>query len=154
MRSIRLLAYNVRSLWNVGSFFRTSDAMSVERIYLCGYTGHPPRKEISKTALGAEETIPWEHHVDPMSVLQDLKKEGWQIVSLELTPNAVPLHEFHPADRVCLVVGHELSGVPEELVNLSDVTVCIPMLGQKESLNVSVATGIALHHLRHEGVRS
>jgi 23S rRNA (guanosine2251-2'-O)-methyltransferase len=148
MRSIRLLAFNIRSLWNVGSFFRTSDAMGVERIYLCGYTGHPPRKEISKTALGAEETIPWEHHADPMAVLQQLKDDGWQIVSLELTPDAVALQDFRPADKVCLVLGHELNGVPEEMLAFGEATVCIPMLGDKESLNVSVAAGIALHHLR------
>jgi 23S rRNA (guanosine2251-2'-O)-methyltransferase len=147
-RQIRLLAYNVRSLWNVGSFFRTSDALQVERLYLAGYTGHPPRKEITKTALGADLTVPWEHCIDPLPVLQALKAEGWQIVSLELTPMAVALHAFKPAEKVCLIVGHELTGVPEEMMALSDATVCIPMLGKKESLNVSVATGIALHHLR------
>jgi 23S rRNA (guanosine2251-2'-O)-methyltransferase len=147
-RHIRLLAYNVRSLWNVGSFFRTCDALNVEKLYLTGYTGHPPRKEITKTALGAEETIPWEHAVDPLPILEALKAEGWQIFSLELTPQAVPLHETTAEEKVCLIVGHELSGVPQEMLSLSDETVCIPMLGTKESLNVSVATGIALHHLR------
>lgn len=147
-RSICLLAYNVRSLWNVGAFFRTCDALKVERVYLTGYTGHPPRKEISKTALGAEETVPWEHHVDPLPVLQSLKADGWQLVSLEISEHAVALHEFAPGDKVCLIVGHELSGVPQEMMDLSDATVFIPMLGDKESLNVSVATGIALHHLR------
>ena len=147
-RQIRLLAYNVRSLWNVGAFFRTCDAMAVEKLYLTGYTGHPPRKEISKTALNAEETVSWEHHIDPLPVLQELKKEGWQIVALELTPDAVALREFQPADRVCLIVGHELTGVPQDMMDLCDVTVCIPMLGKKESLNVAVATGMALYELR------
>lgn len=148
-RRLVLLAHNVRSLWNVGAFFRTSDAMKVEKVYLTGYTGHPPRKEISKTALNAEENVPWEHQVDPYEIIKGLKADGWQIVSLELTSDAVPLHEFKPAEKVCLIVGHELSGVPEEMQALSDATVYIPMLGDKESLNVSVATGIALHHLRH-----
>lgn len=148
-RHICLLAHNIRSLWNVGAFFRTCDAMKVEKLYLTGYTGHPPRKEISKTALNAEETVAWEHRVDPLEIVQELKHDGWQIVSLELTPQAVPLHTFKPVEKVCLIVGHELTGVPEEMMALSDATVCIPMLGDKESLNVSVATGIALHHLRH-----
>ena len=147
-RHIRLLAYNVRSLWNVGAFFRTCDALNIEKIYLTGYTGHPPRKEIAKTALGAEESVAWEHHINPMPVLEELKREGWQILSLELTPDSVPLMEFKPSEKVCLIAGHELSGVPEEMMTLSDATVCIPMLGKKESLNVSVATGIALYHLR------
>lgn len=148
-RRIRLLAHNVRSLWNVGAFFRTSDAFAVETIYLTGYTARPPRKEISKTAIGAEAYVPWEHHGDPLPVVQQLQKEGWNIVSLELTDNAVPLSSHVPADKVCLVVGHELSGVPKEILALSDAVVEIAMLGKKESLNVAVATGIALHHLRN-----
>ncbi len=147
-RAICLLAYNVRSLWNVGAFFRTCDALAVEKLYLTGYTGHPPRKEITKTALGAEDTIPWEHHVDPLPVIRQLKEEGWQIVSLELTPEAIPLPAFRPLEKLCLIVGHELSGVPSEMLSLSDATVCIPMLGKKESLNVAVATGMALYQLR------
>lgn len=147
-RRILLLAHNVRSLWNVGAFFRTCDAFAIEKLYLTGYTGHPPRKEISKTALGAEETVPWEHHIDPFGVIEQLKQDGWSVVSLELSANAKPVTGFHPPEKVCLVVGHELTGVPEELLQISDATVMIPMLGKKESLNVAVATGIALHHLR------
>lgn len=150
-RRIALLAYNVRSLWNVGSFFRTCDAFAVEKIILTGYTGHPPRKEITKTALGAEDTIPWEHAIDPVPVVQKLKDDGWQIVALELVPGAKPLLDFQPADKVCIIVGHELSGVPEELLKLSDHAVMIPMLGDKESLNVAVAAGIALHFVRTAG---
>jgi tRNA G18 (ribose-2'-O)-methylase SpoU len=123
--------------------------LGVEHLYLTGYTGHPPRKEISKTAIGAEHGIPWEHRRDPVPVLVDLKKEGWQIVSLELHPDAVDLSSFTPDDRVCLILGHELEGVPEDMLALSDAIVQIPMLGSKESLNVAVAAGIALHHLRH-----
>lgn len=147
-RQLRLLAHNVRSLWNVGSFFRTSDAFAVERIYLTGYTGTPPRKEIAKTAIGAEKAVPWEHHADPLPVLRQLKDEGWQLLALEIRDGAVDIAEFAPADKVCLIVGHELTGVPEEAIALCDATVFIPMLGQKESLNVAVAAGIALHALR------
>ncbi len=145
---LRLLAFNVRSLWNVGSFFRTCDALAVEKLYLTGYTGHPPRKEITKTALGAEATVPWEHAADPLPVLQQLKQEGWSIVALEILPDAVPLTKFTPDQKVCIIVGHELSGVPKEILALCDHAVFIPMLGTKESLNVAVAAGIALHHLR------
>ena len=147
-RHIRLLAHNVRSLWNVGSFFRTADAFAVEHIYLTGYTGLPPRKEITKTAIGAEAFVPWEHADDPLPLLEQLRSEGWQIAALELAAHAQPIDAFHPGDRVCLVVGHELDGVPAPLLARSDVVLAIPMLGRKESLNVAVAAGIALHYLR------
>lgn len=147
-RKIRFLGHNIRSLWNVGSFFRTCDAMKVERIYLTGYTGVPPRKEISKVAIGAEEFVKWEQHVEPMKVLKDLKKKGWSLVALEITKTAIDLNDYEPADKVCLIVGHELTGVPEDILALCDETVEIAMLGKKESLNVAVASGIALHHIR------
>ncbi len=148
-RNIRLLAHNVRSLWNVGAFFRTCDGLNIEKLYLTGYTGTPPRKEISKTAIGAEERVPFEAATDPLDVLKTLKSEGWQIVALELTKDAIELKDFKPSDKVCLVVGHEIDGVSPEMLELCDVTVMIPMLGSKESLNVAIATGIALYHLRH-----
>jgi len=147
-RRIRLLAYNVRSLWNVGSFFRTCDAFEVERIYLTGYTGQPPRKEITKTALGAENWVPWEHAQDPKEVMMKLKEEGVQLLALERAADAIDVTAFSPSDNICMIVGHELEGVPEELRAMCSATICIPMLGQKESLNVAVATGVALHCLR------
>lgn len=147
-RTIRLMAHNIRSLWNVGAFFRTCDALAVEHLYLTGYTGHPPRIEITKTAIGADHTVPWEHARDPLPIIEQLKKDGWQIVSLELTDRSVDISTFMPAEKVCLIVGHELEGVPATMLDLSDAVVEIPMLGQKESLNVSVAAGIALHRLR------
>jgi tRNA G18 (ribose-2'-O)-methylase SpoU len=149
MPRIRLLAHNVRSLWNVGSFFRTCDALQVERIYLTGYTGTPPRKEITKTAIGAEDFVPWESDRDPFPFLNKLKNEGWHLVALELSPKAIPLHEFVSSEKVCLIVGHELVGVPEEIIAICDQVVKIPMLGKKESLNVAIAAGIALYHIRH-----
>lgn len=142
------MAHNIRSLWNVGAFFRTCDALGVEHLYLTGYTAHPPRTEITKTAIGAEQWVPWEHARDPLPFIDALKKDGWQIVSLELHADSLDVATFRPADKVCLIVGHELTGVPDELMKLSDATVEIPMLGKKESMNVSVATGIALHRLR------
>lgn len=147
-RSIILFAHNIRSMWNVGSFFRTCDAFAVEKIYLTGYTAFPPRKEISKTAIGAEEHVAWEHHDNPIPALESLKKDGWSLVALELTPDSKQLPSFRPAQKTCLIVGHELTGVPEDILSLCDDVVAIGMLGHKESLNVAVAAGVALHHLR------
>lgn len=147
-RRIRLLAHNIRSLGNVGSFFRTGDAFGVEHVYLTGYTGTPPRTEISKTSLGADEWIPWEHADDPIALLRSLKDGGWTTVALELTTIAVDVLAYDPPEKVCLVLGHEVEGVSQELLAACDVAVQIPMLGKKESLNVAVATGIALHRLR------
>lgn len=149
-RSILLLAHNIRSLWNVGSLFRTSDAFGVEKIYLTGYTATPPRREISKTALGAEDSVPWASERDPVKAIKMLKKKGFAIVALEQAKRAVDLATYQPPSKVCLIVGHEVLGVPKELLKLCDAIVHIPMHGTKESLNVSVAAGIALHHLRKE----
>lgn len=147
-RSIILFAHNIRSMWNVGSFFRTCDAFAVEKIYLTGYTAFPPRKEISKTAIGAEEHVAWEHHENPILALESLKSDGWSLVALELTPDSKQLPSFKPKKKTCLIVGHELTGVPEDILSLCDDVVAIGMLGHKESLNVAVAAGVALHHLR------
>lgn len=145
---IVVLAHNVRSLWNVGSFFRTADAFGIEKLYLTGYTGHPPRKEISKTAIGAEETVDWESAKEPGPIVEKLAAEGWTCIALELSDDAKPLLELPKVEKLCLIVGHELEGVPEDLRKLCASTVFIPMLGTKESLNVSVALGIALYQAR------
>src|SRR3989344_6818851 len=126
-RRICFLAHNVRSLWNVGSFFRTADAMNIEKIYLTGYTGHPPRKEITKTALGAEETVEWEHAVEPLSILQSLKRDGWELVALELTPKSKDIHAFKPSKKECLIVGHELTGGAEDVLAICAQNVPISM---------------------------
>lgn len=146
-RRIILLAHSIRSLWNVGSLFRTADAFHVEKIFLTGYTAVPPRREISKTALGAEEYVPWEKEEDPRKTIAQLKKQGYAIVALEQARGAVDVKDFAPPSKVCLIVGHEVLGVPKELLQLCDAIVHIPMHGKKESLNVAVAAGIALHHL-------
>ena len=147
-KTIILLAHNIRSLWNVGSFFRTADAFAVEKIYLTGYTATPPRREIAKTALGADEWILWEYEKDPMKLIEKLKNDGWRIVGLEITDQSQDITHYHPTEKICLIVGHEVTGVPKEILSLCDDVVHIPMLGKKESLNVSVATGIALERLR------
>ncbi|MCF7844745.1 MAG: RNA methyltransferase [Kiritimatiellales bacterium] len=146
-REVVLLAHNIRSLWNVGSLFRTCDAFGVSKLLLTGYTALPPRREISKTALGAEETIEWEHHKEPLELIQQLKNDGYKIVSLELTDDAQDLSKYDAPKKLCLIVGHEVTGVPKELLEVSDDKVQIPMQGQKESLNVSVATGVALFQM-------
>jgi tRNA G18 (ribose-2'-O)-methylase SpoU len=147
-RRIVLLAHNIRSLWNVGSFFRTADSFGVEKIFLTGYTATPPRREISKTALGAEETVPWEFERDPLIIIEKLKADGWMIVALEQTKDSVPLESFSPPEKLCLIVGHEVTGVPKEILKSCDACVEIAMHGEKESLNVAVATGIALFSLK------
>jgi len=147
-RRIILLAHSVRSLWNVGSLFRTCDCFGVEKLYLTGYTAPPPRREISKTALGAEEWIPWEYHADPRDVILSASKDGYRIVALEQDERSMDLNSYAPPQKLCLIVGHEVLGVPKNLLTLSDDVVHIPMFGKKESLNVSVAAGIALQYLR------
>lgn len=143
-----LIAHNIRSLWNIGSFFRTADAFGVSHIHLTGYTAAPPRYEITKTALGAEEWIPWSKDEDPLTVIEDRRKEGYHIVALEIAAGSIPLSEFRSTKPFCLIVGHEVAGVPQELLKASDCSVSIPMHGRKESLNVSVAVGIALYQLQ------
>ncbi|MBU0766474.1 RNA methyltransferase [Patescibacteria group bacterium] len=146
-REVVLLAHNIRSLWNVGSFFRTCDAFGVRKLFLTGYTATPPRREISKTAIGAEEFIPWEYNKDPTDVIKDLKSDGFDIVALELTDDAQKLLQFESSSKICLIVGHEVTGVPKELLDLCDSKVQIPMKGKKESLNVAVAAGVALYSI-------
>jgi 23S rRNA (guanosine2251-2'-O)-methyltransferase len=148
MNTIHLIAHNIRSLWNVGSLFRTCDALGIEKLYLSGYTGIPPRKEITKTALGADEFVPWEHYDEPMDVIESLQEKGFQIVSLEQSKTSTSLIQFSPTFPLCLILGNEIAGVRDDVLDASDAVIEIPMLGQKESLNVAVAAGIALHVLR------
>jgi len=146
-KEIYVIAHNIRSLHNIGSFFRTSDGAGVSKIFLTGYSGCPPRKEISKTAIGAEEWIPWEHHKDPLPLIKKLKKNGVQIVSLEKNNESIDINSFSPKYPTCLIVGNEIDGVGDEQLQLSDAVVEIAMNGKKESLNVSVAFGIAVYSL-------
>ena len=144
---------NIRSLYNVGSMFRTADAFALEHLYLCGMTGAPTderlKSRITKTSLGAEETVPWTHTQNTQDVITQLKADGFTLISLEQTPQAVPLTELKMVgDKLALIVGHEIYGVHTDTLNLADHHVMIPMLGQKESLNVAVAFGIAAAQLR------
>ena len=146
-RPVSVLLDNVRSLYNVGSIFRTSDAAGVEKIYLCGITGKPPRAEIHKAALGAENSVCWDYFENPVEIVQKLKTEGYRIVILEHTDQPQLYHKVKYEFPLCLVVGHEIIGVSDEVVELADMAIEIPMFGVKQSLNVAVAYGIAVYEI-------
>ena len=144
-----LVLDNVRSLNNVGSAFRTSDAFAVEKIYLCGITGTPPNKEINKTALGATESVNWDHAENTSELLQRLKAEGFKVLVVEQVTNSVSLKEFQPEkdQKYALVFGNEVFGVEEAALALADTVLEIPQFGTKHSLNISVALGIVVWDL-------
>ena len=139
---------NVRSLYNVGSIFRTSDGALVRRLYLTGYTPRPPRKEIQKTALGATESVPWEHFPKPLEALEAARSEGVKICILEHTTTSIPYYRIRRADfPICLVVGNEITGISREIIEAADMAIEIPMYGMKQSLNAAVAYGIGVFDL-------
>lgn len=146
-KPVRVILDNIRSLYNVGSIFRTSDAVGIEKLYLCGITGTPPRAEIHKAALGSEKSVPWEYFKDPIEIVNHLKKEGFKIVILEHTDSGILYHQTNFKFPLCLVVGHEISGISDEVVALADMAIEIPMAGIKQSLNVAVAYGIAIYEI-------
>ena len=148
-----VIAHNIRSLLNVGSIFRTADAFGVTKIYLTGYTGTPEhpfhRKKIEKVALGAENFVPWEYAQSPGKIIKMLKKQypGLSVVALENNIAAIPITKFRAKFPLVLVLGEEVSGIAKPLLKLCDQVVEIPMRGKKESLNVSVAFGVAAYEL-------
>lgn len=140
---------SIRSNYNVGSIFRTSDGAMIEKLYLCGYTPHPPKKEILKTALGSTESVKWEYIKDPKEVLLKLKSQGVKVCALELTDSSKNYYEISNNDfPLCLLVGNEITGVSQELLDMCDFAIEIPQYGIKQSLNVAVAYGIAIFELR------
>ncbi|MBI4535066.1 MAG: RNA methyltransferase [Ignavibacteriae bacterium] len=139
---------NVRSLYNVGSIFRTSDGALIQGLYLCGFTARPPRKEIEKTALGSTESVPWTYFKDPREAMKKAKSDGAKICILEHTTESRPYFEIRKNDfPLCLVVGNEITGVSSEVIAEADISIEIPMFGMKQSLNAAVAYGIALFEL-------
>lgn len=139
---------NIRSLYNVGSIFRTSDGAFIQGLYLCGYTPTPPRKEIMKTALGATESVPWKYFANPLDALAAAKKHGAKVCVLEQTTESKTYYTLRKSDfPLCLVVGNELTGVSPEVISAADMAIEIPMHGMKQSLNAAVAYGIALYDL-------
>lgn len=140
---------NIRSLNNIGSVFRTSDAFAIEKIYLCGITAQPPHKDIHKTALGATESVDWEHVEDTLELIKKLKIEGVKVASIEQADNATMLQDFkiEPNQKYAIVFGNEVKGVQQEVVSTSDYCVEIPQFGTKHSLNISVSCGVVLWDL-------
>ena len=143
---VSLIVHNVRSLYNVGSLFRTFDSMLASELILCGYTPHPPRKEIEKTALGAVDTVPWSYHKNIQDAITLQKDAGKKIIALELTDSLRDYSDLHNTDFPCAIIaGNELTGIDNDVLALCDFSIEIPMYGVKHSLNVSVAAGIALY---------
>lgn len=140
---------NVRSAHNVGSAFRTADCFKADKIILCGICATPPSAEIHKSALGAEDSVPWEYAADTLDAIKSLKAEGYTIISAEQTTESVKLDEFKPSadKKYAIVFGNEVDGISQEAVDASDLTLEIPQFGTKHSLNVSVSVGILLWDL-------
>jgi tRNA G18 (ribose-2'-O)-methylase SpoU len=142
-----VLLDNIRSLYNVGAFFRTADAAGVRGLYLCGITGRPPHRAISKTALGAENSVRWECAADARPHLERLRAENYEIAAVETSVKSVDLFDWQPAFPVCLIFGNEIDGIRPEVAALADTYIRIPMLGMKHSLNVATAGGIVIYEL-------
>lgn len=136
---------NIRSMYNVGSVFRTSDACRIEKLILCGMTAYPPRKEIEKTALGSVETVPWAYKYDSLDAVKSFKEKGITTIAVEHTTNSIDYRKVQIDFPVALVFGHEVDGVKEEVVKECDIAIEIPMFGVKQSLNLAVSYGIVLY---------
>lgn len=145
---VRVMVHDVRSIHNVGSIFRTSDAARIEHVHLTGFTGTPEHKDLHKTALGAQDTVKWSQHDDPLLVLDELRKEGYTIAVLEQTSGSLPPNEVPvEAYPLCLVVGNEVEGVADTIIEAADLGLELPQYGAKISMNVGVAYGIAIYDL-------
>ncbi len=143
---VSVLLHNVRSLYNVGAFFRTADAVGVSRLHLSGFTGAPPSKQIAKTALGSEQHVPWERS-EPLVLIEAQRRAQWEIAAIETVEGATDLFEWQPQFPVLVIFGHEVEGLPPEIVSRCDTHVRIPMVGTKRSLNVATAGGVVLYEL-------
>jgi tRNA G18 (ribose-2'-O)-methylase SpoU len=145
---IVVILENIRSAYNVGSVFRTADAFLLDRIYICGYTAHPPHKEIKKTALGADESVDWKYFKTTKEAVDELRKENFKIFSVEQAEKSIMLNTLKSDnEKLAIVFGNEVTGVEQATIQLSDGCIEIPQLGIKHSLNVSVAAGIVLWEL-------
>lgn len=146
---IRVILDNIRSMNNVGSVFRTSDAFKVNQIALCGVTAMPPHRDIQKTALGATETVAWSYYEKTLDAVEECKKDGYTILAIEQAENSIKLNEFFPEtqQKLAIVVGNEVTGVDQKVIDHSDYCIEIPQFGTKHSLNVSVCTGVVIWDL-------
>lgn len=140
---------NIRSHHNTGAVFRTCDAFACEEIYLCGITGTPPHRDIHKTALGATDTVKWQYHESALETVTKLKLDGYTIVSLEIAEGSVSIEDYKPesGQKIALILGNEVKGVNQSIIDISDICLEIPQFGTKHSLNVSVSGGIAIWDL-------
>jgi tRNA G18 (ribose-2'-O)-methylase SpoU len=162
MRKIILIVHDVRSSLNVGAILRTAEGLGVEKVYMTGYTPYPSSKNdsrlpylsdkinrrIEKTALGASSYINWEHISDIHLLITDLKRQKFQIIALEQNSKSIPLNEFIPSDKVAIILGNEVEGIDDDLINISDKIVEIPMFGKKESFNVASSAAMIIYHCR------
>lgn len=148
-RELIVLCHNVRSTYNVGSFFRTADGAGVTKLILSGYTARPPHAGIAKVALGADTWFPWEYVKQPGPWLKKMKRAGYTIAALEQTARSKNIFRWPPKFPLVLIVGNEVRGVSQRLQRYADVDLEIPMLGRKESLNVATAFGLAVYYLGH-----
>jgi 23S rRNA (guanosine2251-2'-O)-methyltransferase len=137
---------NVRSMHNIGSIFRTSDALAATAVYLCGITAQPPHREIEKTALGATQSVTWEYFTDTLAAIEKLRADGYQIVAIEQAENSTMLNEFQPSadEKYALIFGNEVNGVSDEAMQMIDACIEIPQFGTKHSFNIVVSAGIVL----------
>ena len=144
---VSILLDNVRSMYNVGAFFRTADGAGVERLLLSGITARPPKGAISKTALGAETRVRWEPVEDPEGAIRSLRGAGYEIAAIETSTRATDLFDWQPRFPVCVLFGHEVDGLTQQLLEYCDIHVRIPMLGLKHSLNVASAGAVVMYEL-------
>ncbi len=136
---------NIRSAYNVGSMFRTAECAYISKLVLCGITAYPPHSKLEKTALGTTELVPWEYFFDTLTAVRKFKEQGFRVIALEITKNSIPIQKIRPEDfPVALVIGNEVTGVDEKVLSEVDYTVEIPLYGEKESLNVAIAFGVAV----------
>lgn len=143
---IKIILHNIRSLYNVGSLFRTADSALLSELVMCGFTPHPPRKEIEKTALGAVDTVPWSYYKNIKDAISKIRSDGWNIAALELCHKSRQYNTIENDDfPLCIILGNELTGIDDDVLELCDFALEIPMYGVKHSLNVSVAGGIAIY---------
>ena len=150
-----VICHNIRSLYNIGSIFRTADAFGVDKIFLTGYTGTPKNPRLKKTSLGAEKTVKWEYQKQLRRVIDKLKREGFKIVALENnTAGTIPIDKFQASHPIALLLGEEVKGIKPNYLKLCDEIVEIPMQGKKESLNVGVAAGIAMYHIAKSKIKN
>ncbi len=139
---ISILVENIRSVHNVGAIFRTADGFGAEKLWLTGYTAYPPRDDLSKVALGAEKSVPWEYCDNPLESAKKIRSLGIKLIGIEQSKRSINFNEYQWKFPCCFILGNEISGVSEELLNVAEDHVEIPMFGIKQSLNVSVAAGV------------